>query len=58
MIKRVWVGERTGDKNEKLTVVDDTILQQSLTQVNPFFWVVRFTDFHQPGHKLTGRVGE
>ena len=22
--------------------------------MNPFFWVVRLTNFHQPGHKLTG----
>lgn len=38
----------------KPTVVDDAVLQQSLTQVNPFLLVACLTDFHQPGHKLTG----
>lgn len=34
-------------------MVDDAILQQSLTEVNPFLWVSRLTNFHQPRHKLT-----
>lgn len=34
-------------------MVDDAILQKSLTQVNPFLWVARLTDFHQPRNKLT-----
>lgn len=35
-------------------MVDDAVLQQSLTQVDPFLRVARLTDLHQPGHKLTG----
>lgn len=38
----------------ELTVVDDAVFQQSLTQVDSFLLVARLTDFHQPGHKLTG----
>lgn len=33
--------------------MDDSVLQQSLTQVNPFLWIIRLTNLHQPGHKLT-----
>lgn len=40
--------------DETPTVVDDAVLQKSLTQVNPFLGVARLTNLHQPGHKLTG----
>lgn len=40
------------------TVVDDAVLQQSLTQVNPFLRVARLADFHQPRHEFTGDTQE
>lgn len=39
-------------------MVDDAILQKSLTQMNPFLWVSRLTNFHQPGHKLAADEGK
>ena len=38
-----------------LTMVDDTILQQGLAQVDSFFSLADFTDFQEPGNKLAAR---
>lgn len=38
----------------ELTVVDDAVFQQRLTQVDTFLLVACLADFHQPGHKLAG----
>lgn len=34
-------------------MVDYTILQQGLAQVDSFFRLADFTNFQKPGHKLT-----
>ena len=51
--RRRWGGVGGGGVTE-CTVVNDSVLQQSLSQVHPFFGVPRLPDVHQPGHKLTG----
>lgn len=38
-----------------LTMVDDTVLQQGLAQVDPFFRLADLTNFQEPGDKLTAR---
>lgn len=39
--------------HETLTMVDETVLQQSLTQIDPFLWFTDFSTLQQPGDKLT-----
>lgn len=51
-VKEDKVGRARWRERER-TMVDDAILQQSLTEVNPFLWVSCLTNFHQPRHKLT-----
>lgn len=38
-----------------LTMVDYTVLQQGLAQVDSFFGLADFTNFQKPGNKLTAR---
>lgn len=38
-----------------LTMMDDAILQQSLSQIDPFFWFAYLPNFFQPRNKLTGK---
>lgn len=45
-------------KEKGPTMVDDTVLQQSLAQVDTFLWVWRLPNFHQPRNKLTLREKE
>lgn len=37
----------------ELTMVDDAIFQEGLTQMNPLLRVIGLSDLHQPRHKLT-----
>jgi len=37
----------------ELTVVNNAIFQEGLTQMNPLFRVIGLSDLHQPRHKLT-----
>lgn len=36
-------------------MMDDAVLQQSLSQIDPFFWFAYLPNFFQPTNELTGK---
>lgn len=37
----------------ELTMMNDAVLQQSLSKVDPFLWFAYLPDFYEPRYKLT-----